>query len=115
MTATLAALLHPGDPATFADAACVGADATLFDGPTARPPTALWRREVERAEAVAHRYCHGCPALQACADRADDDRDHGVIRGGSLRRIDHARGLYLADPLIPGAPPTRHQPKDTAS
>lgn len=68
------------------DAACIGADPTLFDEqyPDNRYRGRWSARQEKQIVSTITRYCGTCPVVAHCWLEAERDRETG-IRGGQLR------------------------------
>lgn len=107
----MTAAIAPARPAGAVwpdDAACARvADPEAFAPGTATPSSPHYAAELVARQVTAHTFCAHCPVLHACAGAADDGLEVGLW-GGAMRRRSHATGGYTAQPLIAGAPATRH-------
>lgn len=63
---------------------------------------------LQRMRQVAETYCRRCPALEVCAQYADDRRERGLW-AGTYRS--YRTGPYGRTPLFPGAPMFELGPK----
>lgn len=88
----MSARLHEADPHWRDRAACAGAEPEQF-----LPERPRIGRQIAMPdlEALAWRYCHGCPVRDECGTAADHHQDVG-LRGGAYRWRDMSRrsGYY---------------------
>jgi WhiB family transcriptional regulator, redox-sensing transcriptional regulator len=85
-----------------AEAACRDVDPELFFTDAENGPA------LRRMRPIAEMNCRQCPALERCAEYADDQREQGLWAGTFRTK---RPGEYTRIPLFPGAPQFKLGPK----
>lgn len=101
--------LMPQPPGWVTQAACGGAEPSLFDGPTFVPNkrNRAAHRDGVRLDIVRARYCGTCPVAMECYSYGVHDKDADGIYGGQL--VAYGRTYRPLPP--PRQTPTRRGPR----